>query len=185
MKNSKAAGRYAKALMDLALERGILDEVFADMQRVDEVMESSRELRSVLKSPVIKKDSKIKIMEQLFEGKTNALTMAFLRIVGEKGREALLPEISSSFVDMVKAQKHIMVAKVTSASPLDEASRTKIKEIISKIHDGGIELIEEVKQDIIGGFILNVGDRRIDASLVGQIRDLRKQFEKNPYESQI
>jgi F-type H+-transporting ATPase subunit delta len=185
MKNSKAAGRYAKSLMDLALEQGNLDAVFADMQQVDEVLESSRELRAVLKSPVIRKDAKVKILDQLFESKVSVLTISFLRIVGEKGREALLPEISSSFVDMVKLQKHIMVAKVTSASPLDDESRAKIREIIGRIHEGGIEIVEEVKKDILGGFILNVGDRRIDASILGQIRDLRKQFEKNPYESQI
>ena len=132
-----------------------------------------------------RKDSKDKVMNAIFEGKIDELTLKFLMLVGEKGRDAMLPEIVTSFIEQVKLHKHIMVAKVISATPIDEATRAMIREIILKVHNGELELVEEINKDILGGFILNIADKRIDASIKGQLRELRTEFEHNPYEPQI
>ena len=185
MRNTKAAIRYAKSLLDLSLEQNKLDRCYADMQIVDKTIDGSRDLKAVLRSPVIKQDSKDRILNELFQDKLDVLSLSFLKIVGEKGRDAILPDIISAFIDQVKHHKHIMVAKVISATPLDDATRAKIREIISKVHNGELELVEEVNEDILGGFVLNIADKRIDASVRGQLRELRTQFEHNPYEPQI
>lgn len=185
MRNTKAASRYARSLMLLAIEKNDLDRTFDDMSLVNDVIDANKELKVVLRSPVIKKDAKVKIMNSLFEAKLGKISMAFLRIVGEKGREALLPEICDSFIAMVKRHKHIIVAEVTTATPLSDEARAKVQEIVRKIHSGAIELVEKLDAEIIGGIVLKVGDKSIDASMAGQIREFRKNFQKNPYESQL
>jgi F-type H+-transporting ATPase subunit delta len=185
MRNTKAAIRYAKSLLELALEQNKLDKCFEDMKMIQKVLDQSNELRSVLRSPVIGQAKKDKILKELFGENVDILTMSFLNIVGEKGRDSLLPEIISAFVDQVKRHKQIMVAKVVSAAPLSEELRQKIRKIISEVHNGELELIEVVDEDIIGGFILNIADKRIDASIRGQIRELRKEFSENPYEPKL
>lgn len=185
MRNTKAAARYAKSLMELSIEQGKLDRCLEDMQLVEAVLDDSKELRAVLKSPVIKADKKMSILEEIFGAKLDKLSIEFLRIVGEKGRDAILVEIVESFVEQVKHHKHIMVAKVVTATPMTDANREKIKAIIEKVHNGELEIIEEVDKNIIGGFILNIADKRIDASVAGKIRELKKEFENNPYESQL
>lgn len=185
MRNTKAAARYAKSLMELAIEQGKLDRCLEDMQMVDTVLDENRELRAVLKSPVIKVDKKLAILKQIFSDKLDTLTIEFLRIVGEKGRDSILVDIVESFVQQVKVHKNILVAKVISAAPITDEIRTKIEALIHQIHNGKLQLVEEVDKKIIGGFILNIADKRIDASVAGKIRELRKEFENNPYESQL
>lgn len=185
MRNTKAALRYAKSLLELALEQNKLDRCFQDMKMIQTVLDQSDELKSVLRSPVITQAKKDKILKELFGDKVDVLTMSFLNIVGEKGRDSLLPEIISAFVDQVKRYKQIMVAKIVSAVPLSDELRQKIRDIILKVHEGKLELVEEVDEEIIGGFILNIADKRIDASIRGQIRELRKEFSQNPYEPKL
>lgn len=170
------ASRYAKSLLDLAVEKGQLDAVYADMLQVREVTGGSREFITFLNSPVIKTDKKIAILKSIFEGKLNALTLGFLTIVATKRRESVIPEMAASFIDQYKTHKNILTAVVTSAQGLDAATRQKALDLVKTQLNGEIELVEKTDSNLIGGFILKIGDKQVDRSVSRQLSNLKKEL---------
>ena len=86
MADSRAAYRYVKSLLGLAVEQNVLDQVHADMQLFDKTVESSREFALLLKNPIIRHDKKRDILEKLFKGKVHPLTLAFFDMITKKNR---------------------------------------------------------------------------------------------------
>jgi F-type H+-transporting ATPase subunit delta len=182
MPNPRLASRYAKSLIDLAIERGKLEEVFADIQWLQAVCKSNRDFVNLLRSPVINADTKKKIMTAITTGKLSALTAAFNGLLITKGREGNLPEIITAFTDQYKQYKNIHIVKLTTAVPLSDAVRNAIVSQVKK--SGGIENIEleeKVNEDILGGFVLRIGDKLIDGSIAYDLRVIAKQFENNDF----
>ena len=149
------------------------------------LMEESRDLRMMLSSPVIKADKKVDILHKLFEGNLSPITMGFITLLTRKGREGFLPEIATSFINQMRKHQGITVAEVTSAVALDANSRAKMLESASQLAGGQVELVEKVDASLIGGFILKVGDRQINAAIANQIKALRREFAENPYIAEI
>ena len=182
MPNPRLASRYAKALVDLAIERGQLEEVFADMKWLQSVCKSNRDFVNVLRSPVIKADVKKKIVEAVTTGRINELTAAFNRLIITKGRESFLPEISNAFIEAYKEEKNIHTVRLTTAMPVSEATKEAIVAQIKKSAGyQNIELEEKVNADLIGGFVLQIGDKLVDASIAYDLRAIAKQFESNGF----
>ena len=186
MKSTKVAYRYAKSLLGLAYERNEADRVEEDFDTIRKLMRESRELRVFLKSPVVKSDKKEKVLLSIFGNHVSELMKAFLRILTVKGRESLLHDIAESYVEQIRRRKGIMVATVVSANDLDAESREVIHQMVKALNEGGnIIITEEVNPDIIGGFILKVEDKMVDASVSSHFRKLRRQYTKNLYEAAI
>ncbi len=120
MPNPRLATRYAKSLLDLAVEKGQLEEVYADMQWVQAVCKSNRDFVTMLKSPVISGDKKIKIVDAVAEGRLSKLTTAFNTLLTNKTRESNLPEIAAAFITQYKEYKNIHTVKLTTATPASE-----------------------------------------------------------------
>lgn len=171
-----AATRYAKSLMDLALEANQLDAVRKDMKAIEEVCHSNREFDLFLKSPVIKTDKKIQVLKSIFEGKISPLSMSFISLIASKHRESYMPEIAAAFDEQYKANKNIFTAVVTSAKGLDAASREKVMELLRSQMKGEVELVEKINPATIGGFILKIGDRQIDRTVSRQLSNLKKEL---------
>jgi F-type H+-transporting ATPase subunit delta len=170
------ASRYAKALLDLAVEQKQLDAVYGDMQLIKHACEGSRELQLFLKSPVVKPAKKIETLKALFFSHVSKLTAGYLTLVVNKKRTALLQEIAGSFVAQYKEHNNITTALITSAVKLDDSLRKKALSIVKGISKGEVELVEKVNPELIGGFILKVGDRQVDNSVSRQLNDLKKNF---------
>jgi F-type H+-transporting ATPase subunit delta len=182
MADSRAASRYVKSLLGLAVEKNALDQVHQDMLLFAKVVEENRELRLVLNNPIIKHDKKREILEQLFKGKVNPLTMAIFDIITKKHREPILYTIAKEFHNAFNEFKGIGKATVVSAIALDATLRNEILSIVKKISDRKeVELIEKVDSSLIGGFVLNVGDRQIDASMKSRLKALKVTLSHNPY----
>jgi F-type H+-transporting ATPase subunit delta len=182
MPNPRLATRYAKSLIDLAMERGQLEEVYADMQWLQAVCKSNRDFVNLLRSPVIKGDTKKKIVEAVTAGKLSVITDAFNRLLITKGRESNLPEIVNAFISQYKEYKKIYTLKLTTAAPVSDAMKKAVTEQVKK--SGGfehVELEEKIDEGIIGGFILQVGDKLIDASIAYDLREIARQFENNDF----
>ena len=182
MPNPRLASRYAKSLIDLAIEKGQLEEVYADMQWLQSVCKSNRDFVNLLKSPVITGDKKIKVIGAVAGDKFSRFTTAFIALLITKGRESNLPEIATAFVSQYKEHKKIHTLKLTTASPLSNEVKTAIIEQVKKT--GGyenIELEEKVDKDIIGGFVLQVGDKLVDASIAYDLKAIARQFENNDF----
>ncbi len=182
MPNPRLAGRYAKSLMDLAMEKGQLDAVYSDMLLLENLCKQNKELVTVLKSPVIKPEKKEKILDAITKDKVSVITSAFNKLLTQKGRETYLPEIISAFIQQYKDHKGIFIVKLTTATPVSEDVKNSI---ISKIKADTdmqqVELQMQIKEDIIGGFILEVGNEIVDASVAFDLNNVKKQFANNDF----
>lgn len=182
MTNPRLAGRYAKSLLDLAIEQKQLDTVYSDIKFLQSVTNSSPDFVTILKSPVIPTDKKEKIIESITKGRVTELTAAFIRLLMRKTRESNLPEILKAFIEQYNKLNNIHPVKITTAIPISDELR---KDLLSKIKSNpelqNIELSEVVREDIIGGFRLEMGDTLVDASISHDLHDIKKQFLSNEY----
>jgi len=179
MNNLKISFRYAKALFDLAIEFDVPDKVNEDMLSMASVCKSNRDFIVMLNSPVIHVDKKHKIMEMVFGASFTKLSITFLNIITRKRRENYLPAIAKQFTELYKEHMGITTVQLQSAFPMDEESRRKLTGLLEKMTNREIELIEEVKAELLGGFVITLEDVQYDISLANRIKQLRKEFDKN------
>lgn len=168
------ADRYARSLMDLAREKGKVEEVRNDMKMLLSVEKESREFSLLLKSPIVKTDKKIEVLKSVFGGRVGELTMSFITLITSRHRENLLAEIAKAYNEQYKRDKNIFTAVVTTAGGLDDKTRAKMLELVKSQLNGEVELVEKVDPETIGGFVLRVGDRQIDRSVARQLANLKK-----------
>ncbi len=182
MQSPRLAGRYAKSLVDLAQEKGQLETVYKDMQYLQQVVKQSREFVTLIKSPVIKGDKKNAILDAVSKDKVSEMTKGFNRLLVLKGREATLPEIVNAFIDQYNTIKGISKVKLTTAvEPSEELMRSIKQKVSVEAGLGQIELETKVDPSIIGGFILEFNNNKVDASIQRDLKDIRKQFLDNHY----
>lgn len=181
MNQSKITIRYAKALFDLALERRALEKVKDDMALIDSVCHENLELTRMLHNPVINTDKKQKVMHRIFESSIDNLTMNFIDIISRKRREYYIDGIASAFVELYKEYMGIKTAYVTTAVSLAETDRKAVMGILKTLTGKDIELVEKLKSELIGGFIINMDNYQVDQSVTTKIKELKKDFEQNLY----
>lgn len=181
MANDRLALRYAKSLLSLATEQGKLETAFNDMQAVAKICAENKDLVLLLKSPIVRSDKKMGIINAIFEPILSELTLAFMHIITSKKREYYLHDIAIRFVREYKRQKNILTASVTTTSGLDDRLRSEIMKIVKKSTEAEVELTEKTDKDLIGGFVLQVGDNQIDASIKHKLNKLARNFSENPY----
>jgi len=182
MPNPRLATRYAKSLIDLAIERDQLEKIFADMQWLQQVIKSSRDFFNLLKSPIIKPNKKQQVVEAILKGNVSEVTALFVRLLIAKGRESNLPEIITAFIDQYKEYKNIYTVNLTTATPLNDDLKNAIIDQIRKTSEmQNIELESTVNEDLIGGFVLQAGDKLIDASVAYDLKQIARQFENNDF----
>lgn len=175
------ASRYAKSLIGLAVEKGQLEAVQKDMKMIHDICVSNPDFVNLLESPVIKTDKKKAIFAELFKGKISDLTFTFINIIADKRREGYIDDIAKTFEAQYKSYKNILTAVITSANGIDAATRSKVMELVKSTTSGEVELVEKTDKDLLGGFVLTIGDRQIDASVARKLNDLRKNFAENPF----
>ena len=182
MNNPRLAGRYAKSLLGLAIEQNSLEEVFADIKMLGSILKSNPDFLNLLRSPVIGSDKKGKILRAILQGIMNRITDAFVDLLANKSRESNLPEIVKAFTEQYNELNNIHQVKLTTATPISDELRSAI---ISKIKsDTGLEKIELetfVKEELIGGFKLEMRGNLVDASILRDLNDVKKQFANNEY----
>jgi F-type H+-transporting ATPase subunit delta len=180
MADLRVASRYVKSLLGLAVEQGQVEAVHKDMLLFSKICSENRDFTMMLRSPVIRHEKKKAILEKIFSGKVNALTMAIMDILTRKNREPLLPSIATEFHNAYNEYKGVGKAFVTTTTPMDKELREVIESIVKKLSNKKlVELHENVDKELIGGFILNVGDRQIDASIKSKLKSLSVKFNEN------
>jgi len=182
MNNPRLAGRYAKSLIDLATELNQVDVICADMKFVQRICKSNPDFVAVLRSPIIKPGTKEKIIESITTGRVNITTGSFIRLLVRKGRETNLPEIANAFVEQFNKLRDVHQLKITTAVPISETLKG---DIVAKVKAStslqNIEIETAVKEELIGGFVLEMEGTLVDASVLRDLKDIKKQFMDNQY----
>ena len=181
MTNNRVASRYAKSLLGLAIEKGILDKVYQDMLLFKEVCRSNRDFVLMLKNPIVSHTKKKTILDMIFQGKVTPSTMAIFDIITRKNRESYLPAIAESFERQYRQHKGIEKAVVVTATELTPELRAQFTKQAVKITNKTIELEEEIDPTIIGGYIMILGDRRIDNSVKAKLQEMSYEFTEKSY----
>ena len=181
MSYTKITIRYAAAFFDLAREKGVVENAYEDMLLLDRICTSNRDFVRMLQNPVINADKKKKVITHIFGASVNTMSLSFMSLMIRKRRERYLPSIAEAFTDLYKASKGIKTAYVTSAVELAAKDKAGILEILSKLTDQKIELIEKVNEALLGGFVFNLDDFQLDQSISTKVKQLKKDFEKNPF----
>ncbi len=182
MSINKIAGRYAKSLLDLAVDQNNLEAVKSDIEGFNKAVEN-RDFLLMLKSPIINATKKEQIFKALFDGKFQPLTSAFITLILKKGRETVLPEIAKEFLVQYKERIGLTTIKLTTATPIDAANLAEIKSrlIASKETAKDVEIITAVNPDIIGGFTLHIGDKLFDNSIANKLAQIKKTVNTNEF----
>lgn len=175
MRNTKVAARYARALLDLAIEQGNIDSVLGDMMVFGATVKDSSEFELLLSSPVVKADKKIEIFQLAFEP-FEKTTQEFLALITNNGREAMLADIAEAFEAQVKEHRGIVPMTITSAVPLDATTKAAIVAKVQSSVEGTLEVEEKIDESLIGGFVVRMGDQRIDASVASQLNNLKQRL---------
>jgi F-type H+-transporting ATPase subunit delta len=181
MNEAKIAGRYAKALFDLTLELDLVEKVKADAIQIHELCVASRDFITMLRSPVIRADKKSLVIKEIFKQHIQEITLNFILIITRNRRERMIPEIFLQFIELYKIYKNIITVEITTAYQMDESIRTKILTLLEKRANAEVDLKEKIDEEIIGGFVLSYEDKQYDASILRQIKNLRREFDINLY----
>ncbi|HZF63406.1 MAG TPA: ATP synthase F1 subunit delta [Chitinophagaceae bacterium] len=182
MPNPRLASRYAKSLIDLAVEQDQLEQVYSDMLFLQKVISANREFAILLRSPIVSPDKKVRIIDAVTAGKISSITAAFTRLIVTKGREANLSEMISAFIQQYKNVKQIHTVHLTTAAAVSEEVKTAIvNQIKSTSNLEHIELHTKVDESLIGGFVLQAGDKLVDASISYDLKEISRQFENNDF----
>ena len=185
MKGTRAALRYAKAILDLAKDKNLAKEVNDDMILIRDTIEQNSDLGVMVKSPIIKSGVKKSILKDIFKKKVNAITMGAIDLLIENKRLNLLPLVAKEYIVIYDFMKGIEVAHITTAVPLTKSLEEAMLKRVHETVDNEVSLVNVVDPSIIGGFVLRIGDKQYDSSVATRLGDLLSQFEDNEYVSKL
>lgn len=183
MNGSRAAIRYAKAILSFALEQQKEVQVNDDMLLVANTIQDSKELQLLLNSPVLKTELKKSALKEIFADKTSPLTISLINLLIDNKRLPILGEVAKKYNVIFDSLKGIEVAKVTTAIPLTEELNQQVLRKVIEITGKQATIESIINPDIIGGFILRIGDIQYDASVANKLQVLKRQFENESFNS--
>ena len=172
---SRAAIRYAKAILETALSSGKANQVNDDMKSIINAVNSSTDLKDFLVSPIISSEVKMKALSEVF-GSVQADTKSLFRLLQENKRFEILEAIATQFNAQFDEMNGVEVAKVTTAFPITADLEAKILAKATSISTKKITIQNTVDPSIIGGFILRIGDKQYNASVSNRLQELKREF---------
>lgn len=175
MDQSRIAVRYAKALFELAVEKNIIKEIKNDMSLIGSLCEDTT-VNFFIGCPVIKASDKVGAFNKILGDKINPLSQEFIKLVTENKREKYLPGISRNYISRYHEFAGIKQAHVTTAVAMDEALKEKVRKTISEVFKTEVELSASENHELIGGFVLQVGDQQLDASVATKLKKIKQRF---------
>lgn len=173
---SKAARRYANALLITAIEQNILEETREDMQLIHQTIAGSSELSLFLKSPIIRNDVKRSALDVIFNDKVQQLTANLISILSDKSRESLLRGITEGFMELYNQHHNIIEVDVETAFELNKAQETNLKDELEDVTGKTIEMRIEKNDDLIGGLTVRIEDTVYDGSVKYKLNQLKRKF---------
>ncbi|MCC3218053.1 ATP synthase F1 subunit delta [Chryseobacterium cucumeris] len=179
MLTSKVAKRYAQGLLDFTNEAGQTATVFSEMKDVVKVMAESKDLNRFFLTPYIDSKKKIEVANEIFKG-LSVSSQNLIRLVIKHGRESQLKNIAQEFINKVEDLSGVQRVTLTTATPLSKENLDQILRSTNLVNaDSNFDLKVNVKPEILGGYILRVGDQQVDASVKTKLNQVKKDFQLN------
>ncbi|MCY1662001.1 ATP synthase F1 subunit delta [Chryseobacterium sp. SL1] len=179
MLTSKVAKRYAQGLLDFTNESGQTATVFSEMKDVVKLMNESQDLKKFFLTPYIDSKKKIEVAKEIFKG-LSASSQNLITLVIRHGRENQLKNIAQEFINKVEDISGVQRVTVTSATQISKENLDQILRNSNLVNtNANFDLQINVKPEILGGYILRVGDQQIDASVKSKLNSIKKDFHLN------
>ena len=169
---SSAAKRYAQAVFTLAKEQDTLDAWQSDLALLDNIVRDNHVV-SYLTNPTITADKKVGAIESTLNSNVQPETRNLVKLLIDRNRAALIPQIREIFDDEVRTERGVAVAIVTTADPLSDAERDVVRDKLESMTGKTVELVLSVDPEIIGGIVIRIGDQVIDGSVRNKLERLR------------
>ena len=176
MNESKISVRYSKALLQVAVEQQKLDVVYQDIMQISKICKEVEEFMDILNIPVIPQSKKKKIIGSVFDGKVADLTLSFLKMIVHNKRETYIPDIARRFIYDYKKHRGITTVVLSTVIPLDQQLKDRITKLIRDYYHTTVLLEEKQNKELIGGFIIRIDDKMMDASVVKELKTMRKEL---------
>lgn len=175
MKDTRAAIRYAKAILDIAVDNKATDAVESDMRAVVNTISNSKELKDLLASPIVKGEDKKNALTKIFKG-SHAISEGMIKLLVDNKRVGMLNEVALKYIILNEHLKGQDVAVVTTVVPLTKDLEKKVLAQVAKITGNKVTIENKIDESIIGGFVLRVGDLQFDASVANKLSNLKREF---------
>jgi len=174
--SSRAAVRYANAILDLAKDNGSVEAVLNEMKSITATLEGSKDLRNALRSPVVKEEDKRNILREIFSD-TSKETIGLIDVLVDNKRADMIGGVAKSFITQYNKSQNIEAATVTTAVPLTPELEAKVLAKVTALTGSkNVTLTNVIDESIIGGFVLRVGDMQYNASIASQLGKLKREF---------
>lgn len=168
--------RYARALYKASVEEKVEDKVYGEMQILAGNFIKVPELRHTLKNPMLSQEAKAKLLCAAAGAEDTGLTVRFINLILNEGRENAAQFIANSYITLYRQQKNITSGKLTTAVPVSDEMKQKMQKMVESRTKGTVEFQTEVDPDIIGGFVLDYDTYRMDASVKSKLRSIKTQL---------
>ena len=178
MKGTRAAIRYAKAILDLAKDQNATESVNSDMSQVVATVSASKDLDVLLRSPIVKPEMKVSSLKEIFNGVTS-ITEGLINVLADNKRLDLLALIAEQYINLFDADNGKQKAIVTTAIPLNKELSDKVLVKVKELTGKEAVIENKIDESILGGFILRVGDLQYNASIANKLNNLRRTFSQN------
>jgi len=175
MTGTRAAVRYAKAILEVSNAKENAEVVSADMKNIAEAISQSNELKLFLENPVVKGETKLAALNEIFAS-ANADTKNLFSVLLQNKRLDILEAITAQYAILYDELKGVQVAYVTTATPLTSELEAQVLAKVKQLSTKEITIVNEVNKDIIGGFIIRLGDMQYNASIANKLSQLRREF---------
>jgi F-type H+-transporting ATPase subunit delta len=175
MTGNRAAIRYAKAILDVANDKNVAQEVNNDMTSIASTIKGNDELNSFIQNPTISVEVKENALLEVFAA-VNPVTKSLFHLLFVNKRFEIVAPIASNYNQLYDEMNGVQVAKVTTAIPMDADLESKIMAKIATFSNKKISIQNTVDPSIIGGFILRIGDQQYNASVANRLQELKREF---------
>ncbi len=181
MAEQRVSARYASSLLELSVQKNMLDAISNDVELVSSVLKQNPNLSRMLENPVIRTELKSSIIEEIFKNKINSETMDFLLFVVKKKREEILTSIIEKFIELRDMKLGFVNVNVLVASEFTDSQKKDLQNRLQNMLKKKVRMNYQINNSILGGFIVQAGDTVYNASIKHQLDLLRKQLvEANP-----
>ncbi|AFM43463.1 ATP synthase F1 subcomplex delta subunit [Desulfosporosinus acidiphilus SJ4] len=178
MINGSLARRYSQALFEIASETS-LDVIDTDLRELTKLVEENDEVKKVLLHPHISLSEKKSVMAKLLSEDFSETVRHFLYLLIDRKRESLLPFIQREFTRLADEARKVVEAKVESAIALSASQLDDLKKAIGRMTGKDVRIISEVREELIGGVLIQIGDRVMDGTIAHALTKMREDLRRS------